>query len=272
MNIAHRFHTRSRAGFALAELAVSMAIFLAICGAMFLLLNSSQKHYDTQTKLLGSFQDARLGVDEIVRDAENSGYPPQNQFALGVNALAASAYTNSPVAWSPNYPTTACLIGTAGGGTCTTPGDFDAIFEEATDTTGIVKWIRYQLVGTTLFRGVVTKVAGDPSGPTTAAGVLLPYVTNVVNNVSAAQRAQYVADYPNMFPGGVAQPVFQYYCDGAANTAPVLCQNAGAYNSPVNVRDIEINLIVLASQNDQQTQKPRLVQLQGRGHRVNPNQ
>lgn len=261
----------AQAGFTLLEMLISVAVFLAICGAMFKLLNSSQKSYDRDTKTLGYFQDARLGLDQVVRDAEQTGYPPENQFSFTV-APAISTYASSPVAWSPNYPTTPCVIGTAGGGTCVTPGDFDVIFEEVPSTGGFVQWIRYQLVGTTLFRGAITKLAGDPNAPTSAAGVLLPYVTNVMNNAPAATIAQYRADYPTMFPGGVAQPVFQFYCDTGATTPPVLCQNAGANNSPANVRDIEINLIVLASQNDQFTNKPRLVQLQGRAHRVNPNQ
>jgi hypothetical protein len=52
----------------------------------------------------------------------------------------------------------------------------------------------------------------------------------------------------------------------------VLCQNAGASNSPQNVRDIEITLIVMTTQPDAQTGKVRLVELNGRGRRINPNQ
>jgi hypothetical protein len=172
----------------------------------------------------------------------------------------------------PGYLTpTPCLIGTAGGGTCVSPNDFDVIFE-GDDNDGLgVKWIRYQLVNTTLFRGVVAKTVGtDPVTATNAAGVMLPYVTNVMNNPGAAQIAQFQAAYPSMFPGGVAQPIFQFTCDTAAGT--VLCQNAGASNSPANVRDIEITLIVMTALRDAQTSKLRLVELNGRGHRINPNQ
>jgi hypothetical protein len=73
-----------------------------------------------------------------------------------------------------------------------------------------------------------------------------------------------------MFPGGVAQPIFQFNCDSPAGT--VLCQNAGASNSPSNVRDVEITLIVMSPEPDIQTKKWRLVELNGRGHRLNPNQ
>lgn len=257
----------SQKGFTLLEVMVAAAIFLVIAGAMFTLLDMSQKQYQTDSQLLSSFQQARLGLDQIARDANDAGYPPQNHFAV---TPAANLFVNSPIAWSPNYPATPCLIGTAGGGTCVTPGDFDAIFEGDVDGTG-VKWIRYQLQGTVLMRGVVNKVAGaDPAVATSAAGVMFPYVVQVMNNATAAQIAQFQATYPAMFPGGVPVPIFQYNCDTPAG--PVLCQNAGASNSPANVRDVEITLIVQTPQVDAQTGALRLVELNGRGHRINPNQ
>ena len=267
MKLTHK--QAQQTGFTLIELMISVAIFIAISGAIFGLLGQSQKSFRTESQLLSSFQEARLGLDQIVRDANASGYPPRNHFDV---PPAANNYTAGPLGWAPGYLTPApCLIGTAGGGTCTTPGDFDVIFEGDVDGSG-VKWIRYQLVGTTLFRGVANKTAGgDPDAATNAAsGVLLPYVTNVVNNPGAAQIGLIKAAYPSMFPGGVAQPIFQFTCDTAAGT--VLCQNAGASNAPANVRDIEIVLIVQTTQRDAQTAKLRLVQLNGRGHRINPNQ
>ena len=268
MKLTHK--QAQQTGFTLIELMISVAIFIAISGAIFGLLGQSQKSFQTESQLLSSFQEARLGLDQIVRDANASGYPPLNHFDV---LPLANNYTAGPLAWQPGYLTPApCLIGTAGGGTCTTPGDFDVIFEGDVDGSGVVKWIRYQLTGTTLFRGVANKtLGGDPDAATNAAsGVLLPYVTNVVNNPGAAQIAQFQAAYPGMFPGGVAQPVFQYTCDTAGGT--LLCQNAGASNAPANVRDIEIVLIVQTTQRDAQTAKLRLVQLNGRGHRINPNQ
>ena len=98
---------------------------------------------------------------------------------------------------------------------------------------------------------------------------MLPYVLNVMNNAPPAQIAQFQAAYPAMFPGGTPQPLFQFTCDTA--TGPVLCQNAGGGNSPANVRDVDITLIVMTPQRDAQTNQIHLVELNGRGHRVNPN-
>ena len=269
MKLTHR--QKHQTGFTLIELMISVAIFIAISGAIFGLLGQSQKSFRTESQLLSSFQEARLGLDQIVNDANSAGYPPLNHFDI---IPTADNYTAGPLGWAPGYLTPApCLIGTAGGGTCTTPGDFDVIFEGDVDGSG-VKWIRYKLVGTTLFRGVANKtVGGDPDAATNAAsGVLLPYVTNVVNNPGAARIAQFQAAYPGMFPGGVPQPIFQFTCDTPTGT--VLCTDpaAGASNSPSNVRDIEVVLMVQTTERDAQTGKLRLVQLNGRGHRINPNQ
>jgi prepilin-type N-terminal cleavage/methylation domain-containing protein len=272
--------THNERGFTLIETMVALAMFLVICGAIFKLLNSSQQRFQTDSQVLNSFQDARLGLDQIVRDADDAGYPPFSNFSAlpaGCNAnQPCPEYVESPIAWRPGYfAQTPCVIGTAGGGTCITPGDFDVIFEEnPTGAPNGVEWIRYTLQGTTLFRGTATKVNGSAAGTLNIAnGTMLPYITNVMNNASPAQIAKFQATYPSMFPGGNPQPVFQYYCPNpAAPPALVLCQNAGASNAPSNVVDVEVTLIVQTPQVDAQTRAPRLVELNGRAHRINPNQ
>lgn len=258
-----------QAGFTLVELMVSVAIFVLLTGAMFGLLNLSQRRSQTESQVLSSFQEARLALDQIVRDVSDAGYPPLNHFTV---APPANLYAVSPVAWSPTYPLTPCQIGTAGGGTCASPGDFDLIIETDIDpdNNNGVEWVRYQLQGTTLFRGVAPKVAGaDPVVTMAGPNVMVPYVLNVMNNAPAGQIAQFQALYPAMFPGGNPQPIFQFTCDTAAG--PVLCQNAGASNSPANVRSVDFRLIVMAPQPDAQTGAARLVELNGRGRRLNPN-
>jgi len=277
---------KPKLGFTLIELLVALGIFLLITGAAFTLLGTSQKHYLTESQVLTSFQEARLGLDQIVRDVNDAGYPPPT-FA----GTDPTVFTSSPFAWSAGagYPPPGfCRIGTAGGGTCTTatagdrtPGDFDLIIEtnpNPQDPSSTVCWIRYQLQNTTtlptLMRGVIGKVAGDPDANTAA---LVPFVQNVVNtqvvqSVTNPLVAPYQAAYPVIFPGGAAVPIFSYTCDNLSPPpATVPCLGPVANNSPANIRDVIITLIVAAPTPDATTGQPRLVMLNGRGRRINPN-
>jgi prepilin-type N-terminal cleavage/methylation domain-containing protein len=252
-------------GFTVLELMVASAVFLVLCGTMFELLQLSQKKYTNESQLSGAFQETRLAIDQITRDFNVAGYPSSGVYS---NVPPdSSQYAVGPVAWDPNYAVTTCYVGGAGGGTpCTTPGDFDLIVE--TNVGNGVSWIRYQLIGTTLYRSVVPKTAGaDPMAATSAPNVMVPFLTNVMNN-AAAQIPQIVADYPAMFPGG-AQPIFKYSCDTAAGPQP--CALAGNSGIATNIRDVDITLIVMTRQRDMQTQRLELVELRGRGHRVNPD-
>jgi prepilin-type N-terminal cleavage/methylation domain-containing protein len=280
-----------QAGFTLLELLAALGIFLLVTGAAFTLLTSSQQRYQTDSQVLTSFQEARLGLDQMVRDINDSGYPPPSFLIPG----SPTQTTVAPFAWSTaaGYSTTPgsftpCQIGTAGGGTCSTstvgdsaPGDFDIIIETNPNPQDIgsqVNWIRYQLGGsngTTLMRAAVQKQSGaDPDATTLAA--LTPFVQNVVNNSPNLQIGQFqlFASYPNVFVGGNPVPIFHYYCDTPTNPQypPPLCTLAGGDNSPANLRDILITLIVAAPLPDATTGQPRLVQLEGRGRRINPNQ
>jgi prepilin-type N-terminal cleavage/methylation domain-containing protein len=266
-------------GFTLIELLVALGIFLLVTGAAFTLLSSSQQRYQTESQVLTSFQEARLALDQIVRDVNDSGYPPPTYLMSGTPQNTA----NWPFAWSQSagYPNTPCQIAIGGGGNCTTatagitsPGDFDLIVE--TDPNPLdpnctpscpVQWIRYQLQGTTLYRGMAPKPNPDPDAATSAQ--LVPFVQNVINNSSSAQITQYQLSYPAMFPAGAPVPIFSYNCDTGG--APSPCPAAGVYNSPVNIRDVVVTLIVSTPTPDATTGVPRIVQLSGRGRRVNPN-
>ncbi len=244
-------------GFTLIELLVSLGIFLVITGAAFTLLGSSQQRYQVETQVLSSFQEARLGLDQIVRDVNDAGYPPPTFFNANFPTFSAS----SPFAWSPNYPGTPCPIGAGG---CVTPGDFDLIIETndtpqdpACAPNCPVNWIRYLLQGTTLMRGRAPKggVGADPTAAFIGPFAPVPFVQNVVNNL--------------------AQPIFSYNCDTASapQSPPLPCPNAATVdNSPANIRDVMVTLIVAAPLPDPRTGQPRLVQLVGRGRRINPNQ
>jgi hypothetical protein len=159
------------------------------------------------------------------------------------------------------------------------PGDFDIIVETAPNlpTDPNVYWIRYQLQGTTLMRGSAQKYYhGDPDGAFGGDNPMVPFVENVVNNNCPSQLPNCQTAYPAVFPGGAAVPIFKYVCDtpnGQQNPAP-LCQNVNnaADNSPANIRDVLITLVVASPLPDAATGMPRLVELSGRGRRVNPNQ
>jgi prepilin-type N-terminal cleavage/methylation domain-containing protein len=269
-------------GFTLIELMVSTAIFILLSGAIFALLTPSQMQFQTESQLVSAFEEARLGMDQIVRDVNVAGYPAISNFSQ--SPTNSSQYASTPIAWNPGYtaaPSAPCVIGTAGGGTCVTPGDFDLIVEGNVDGSGVA-WIRYQLVGTTLMRGAVAKGPGaDPANAT--APVMLPYVLNVMNNavgVPGVQIAQIKAipAYASMFPGGNPVPVFQFTCDtatGAAapcNSLPPCPPLAANGNCPQSIRDVSITLIVMTPQPDAQTGQLRLVELNGRAHRINPLQ
>lgn len=261
-------NTRER-GFSLIEMMIAAAIFVLLCGAAFALLSLAQQRYQTESQVLNSFQEARFGLDDIVRDVNGSGFPPANMFSFDTSTPPPqNLYAITPVAWAPSYPSSVpCQIG-VGSPLCTTPGDFDLIIERDPNPSQNdgVQWTRYQLSNNTLFRGQAQKtVGGDPDASTST--TLVPYVQNVMNNASAAQIAQFRAAYPQMFPGGNPVPIFSYHCPNP--TPPpetIACSLAGAYNSPQNVTDIEVTLIVMAPSPDAKTGAPRLVELHGRGH------
>lgn len=292
-----RIHARRQDGFTLLELLVALGIFLLITGAAFALLTSSQQRYQTDSQLLTSFQEARLGMDQMVRDINDAGFPPSSFLISG----QPNQVTSFPFSWSvaAGYNTTTtsahpCQIGTAGGGTCTTstsgdsaPGDFDIIIETAPNlpTDSNVYWIRYQLQGTTLMRGSAQKSSGvDPDAAFGSASPMVPFVENVVNNACPSQLPNCQTAYPAVFPGStatnpVAIPIFSYICDEPSlsqssplPTAPCAPLGLSSDNSPANIRDVLITLIVASPVPDATTGVPRLVELSGRGRRVNPNQ
>ncbi len=247
---------QKKRGFSLIELMAGLVIFMLIAGAAFGLLNVSQQRYQMESQFLESFQTARLAMDQITRDVHSAGYPPLNSFSPAT-AAANPQRVAVPFAWTPNYPGTPCTVGVS----CNVPGPFDLIVETDVDpqNNNGLEWIRYQLQGTTLFRGVATKTAGtDPAVATQA--TLVPYVDNVMNNTTPGQMNFLRTYYPTMFPGSNPVPVFTYTLD------------PGTANQPSNIREVNITLIVLAPNPDPKTGQPRLLTLTGLVPRVNPNQ
>ncbi|MGA2812775.1 MAG: prepilin-type N-terminal cleavage/methylation domain-containing protein [Candidatus Acidiferrum sp.] len=257
-------------GFTLTEMLVSMAIFLVICGSAFTLLGMSQQRYQAESQKLNSFQEARLGLDQIMRDVSSAGYPPPNQFTV-TPPNSDPQVAASPFAWSPGYlSNTPCYIGGAGNPPCVTPWD-DGFFIETNPTPEVnaspVDYIRYKMLNNnTLGRGVFPKNGGDPYA-TIPDSLLTPFVHNVMNEAAPGVIAQINAVYPNMFPGGIAVPVFTYLCD-TPNKGPQVCTSPGTYGVPSNIRSVLVTLIVEAPP-DPQTGQVRVIELTGEASRIN---
>jgi len=266
-------------GFSILELLIAMAIFLAICAAMFELLRMSQQKYSGETQLSAAYQDSRLAMDQIVRDFNIAGYPPVDMFS--VLPTSPAQYAITPVAWIPGYttvPPTPCSLDqpVLGGGTCGTPGspgDYDLVNETRIPPNPgdplTVSWIcyHYDPLSLILYRDVVQKTAGSPPSSSRVMTEGTALLKNVVNSPGSLM-SQIVAEYPTMFSGGVAQPIFQYSCDTPGGPLP--CWQAGTNNSPKNIRDVDVTLIVMTPQQDLETQNLKLVELFGRAHRSNP--
>jgi type II secretory pathway component PulJ len=233
-------------GFTLLEMLAVMAFTVIIAGSIFLTLNTAVQRQQTEAQVLDSFQAARLAIDQMTRDIHGAGFPPAN---VGWNLPSTS--TAFAFAWNPGYVGGAtCTVG----GTCTSPSATDLIVEgNISPTTGAgIQWIRYQLNGTTLSRGIATKMVGtNPATATSAAGVMFPYVENVVNNAGT--------------------PVFTYEC--ASGTTPVACTGATApYNTAAYIRQVGITLVVQSAQRDIKTGQFQTISLHANALVPNPVQ
>jgi prepilin-type N-terminal cleavage/methylation domain-containing protein len=244
---------RSDRGFSLMELMVATLLFTVIAGVVFSLLGLSMKRYQFEKDYLVAFQQASVAMDQITRDVHSTGYPPKNSFT-SATATANPTKVANAFAFMPGYPNTPCTVGV-----CTSPGSYDLI-TEFDPGTGTIQWVRYQLVGTTLMRGVVNKSATDPITATNAANVMVAYLDNVMNQASAAQKTALQASNPGLFPGNADVPVFTYTYD------------PGSAQQPQNIREVNITLIVEDPRVDQVSKKLRVVTLTGQAARINPNQ
>jgi type II secretory pathway pseudopilin PulG len=222
------------AGFSLVELLVGTVLFTIIAGTVFSLLMSSQIRYSSESTVSQAFQQGNVAIDQITRDIHSAGYPPESALSTTTASNHPDWYA-LPFAWSPSYPATPCTVGV----TCTVPGEYDLIVES--DLGNGVQWIRYFLQGTTLMRAVFPKKPfADPIAST--ADSLTPYLENVMNQSQS-------------------HPIFSYGWD-----------NPPPNQIPSNIREVNICLIVQATQPDPQSHQYRTVTLTGQAVRFNPNQ
>jgi prepilin-type N-terminal cleavage/methylation domain-containing protein len=69
---------RSHNGFTVVEVLISAVIFLVIMMAMYQLFTSSQANYAGGTRKANVQQNARLAMEEMVRDLRMAGYRPED--------------------------------------------------------------------------------------------------------------------------------------------------------------------------------------------------
>lgn len=271
-------------GFSLIELMMVLGIFLVVSGAVFGLLNAAQIRYRAEREFLESFQGARLGVELMVRDIHNAGYPPPHTFPgnLGTPPTPAAPYPAgtwddplaAPVSLQDRFAigilgldaagnvSTSCTINTAnmGASTCRRPNQWDMILETDIDPENPVRaieWVRYDLQRTgdfsTLYRTVNTKNMTGGALPTDNPSNV-PFVENITQDPSVAVNA-------------VTNPAaFTYECDPAMvdPATPTVCR-------PEHIKNVYITLRVRSVGRDIQTQQFRVITVRGEGTRMYPN-
>jgi prepilin-type N-terminal cleavage/methylation domain-containing protein len=271
------------AGFSLIELMLVLAIFLIVSGAIFGLLNTAQIRYRAEREFLESFQGGRLGVELIVRDIHNAGYPPpltfpgnlltpptppapypagtwddpltapatlQDRFAIGILGIDAGGNAS-----------TSCLVNTLNmaASTCAIPNEWDMVLEtdiNPENPTRAIEWVRYDLGKTgdtsTLFRTVNTKNMAGGVSPTA--------------NPSDIPFVEFITQDPTVAASNTNPAVFRYECDPAmvSPTAPGVCRAE-------HIKNVYITLRVRSQRPDIQTQQFRVITVRGEGTRQYPS-
>lgn len=219
---------RYQTGFSLIEVMMVMAIFLVVTSAVFGLMNATQVQYRNESLFMESFEGARLGVDLVMRDVRNAGYPPPFTFAGNLRNLASGGPTpitllpmGTPVWKQPWQAPDAlrrqfalgllgvrggladdCTVNGVGGGylECDIPNAWEFLIETNLDPERgpQVEWIYYDLrrnangETSTLYRTVKPKVPGTT--PMLNASVL-PFVEEILQDPTAAVDATNLATF-----------------------------------------------------------------------------
>jgi prepilin-type N-terminal cleavage/methylation domain-containing protein len=252
-------HLRSR-GFSLVELMVAMAMFLVVSGTIFGLLITVLQRHRSETEFLESFQNARVAVDQLMREVHNGGYPPPNSYT----AVPADPSTAPPdlrrrfalpfIGMVGGVPNQTCQVNV----NCGIPDGFNLRMEmdldpENPNCPSQVEQIDYRLVRdgngvtSTLLRRVESKAGSLTFNaasclPLAGTGNFVPFVENVVND-----------------PANPADAVFTYVCDDGSATC-----------TAENIRQVIIRLTVRSVRPDPKTGAFRQITLTGLAKRINP--
>jgi len=255
----------SESGLSLIELLVAMGIFLVISAAVFALISQTQARYRNEQQVLDSLQSARIGVDQIVREVHNAGFPPANTYST-LPPDPTTLYTLSPV------PTLARMFamsfrGYVGGtynqgcvinSNCTVPDGNHLSMEEDLDPYNLVcpnqvEIIDYQLVAdgngttSTLQRRVSSK----------------PPLLNPANCLPDPTAASYVPLVENVTNAYQSPPV---------NVFSYVCENGTSSCTPEKIHLVSVTLMVRATQPDIETHQVQAVTIRAVAERLNPSQ
>ena len=265
-------------GFSLLELLVTMALLLIISAAVFGLLNVAQTRYRNEEQFLNSFQNARVGVEQLTREIHNAGFPGVNTYTLA--ATPAYMYAIPFRGYTGTYPTlntyaynqactvpATCLVPGSVPGTVP-PGSYDLSMEMDLDPynpncPNQVEIVEYSLqpdgngTTSTLMRSVTSKpgnpgltAACQPLWTSWAGNTWVPFIENVVNFYGVANGT------PSVPPNS---PIFTFQCDSAP------C-------NPQNVSNVLISLWVRQQGVDLNPSMVRTVNLVAMAQRLNPDQ
>lgn len=244
MNINHNSHEQ---GTTLIELIVAMGILSIILAAMFSLVNVSQFRVTAEQNFVPVIQEARNGVDIMIRDIHRAGYPSPSLYMATPSdpSMAPAALQSRFAVGFVGLPAQACQIAF----TCTTPGGFDLVLETNPDANSAaykeqVQWVEYRLVRPagsatgTLMRSMVPKAPGsDPL----ASAQLEPMIENVLND-----------------PTNPADAIFSYSCGAAACV------------TPKDIQQVQINIRVRSYNIDMQTRQYRQATITALAQKMNP--
>ena len=164
---------RTCRGFTLIEVLVSITIFLVIGASVFGLVNMAQRINLSEENTLDIFQNAREGVDQMVREIRWAGYPRPGLFDV------ATGFT----------PTNTNRVAA----TFLTVANTNLVFEADLDNDGIVERVQYQLAGTTLNRSGVSKNANGTVPP----AAFFPFIDNIANTAAQPIFSNYATAPPN---------------------------------------------------------------------------
>lgn len=289
-------------GFSLVELMVVLVIFVIVSGAIFRLLSTAQLRYRSEQQFLDAFQAGRTGVDLMIRDIHNAGYPPPYTYAgnLAQPTAGPTPPTYDPAFLPWNAPTDAApdlqrrfavgIVGVRGGAVdlncvvnnpgdpfaCDVPNSFDILLETDVDPETInpavgtqVEWVRYYLCWVQADGSCRPNVVPAGAESSVLIRAIAPKVAGVNPTLATVWNVPFVENVMQHPELAVGAP----FPDGTTNEALFVYECAGGLPSCTveQIQNVYIALRVRSRQPDIQTRQLRQITLRGMARRLNPS-